>query len=218
MRSELDSFLGDSALPRHTFRFPHQVRESVKKYVASRVVAVDPRRFRQEPQYCSALAQSLTGIAYEGSDGFVRFDGTAIDDRGPNSAEFFSGADLAITAAISNKRDRIDKAILVQAKLGAVENLSASALEDLKEQVRKMKQLTPSPKVMEVIEIGTVRRPRILSGTNLLNDHDYVSEELGDYIVRRVLTTLDGNTRSEFVAAVQDSSLARLRVTASSAL
>jgi hypothetical protein len=205
-------------LPRHTFRFPHDVRESVKRYVASRVAAVDPRRFRQEPPYCSALAQSLTGIAYEGSEGFVRFDATSIDDRGRNSAESFSGADLAITAAISNSVDRIDKAILIQAKLGSVEEMNPTRLAELKDQVRKMKKLTPSPKVMEIIEIGKLREPRILSGTNLLNDHSYVSEAIGDYMVRRVLTTLDRNTKPGFVAAVQDSSLAQLRVTAFSSL
>jgi hypothetical protein len=205
-------------LPRHTFRFPHDVRESVKRYVASRVAAVDPRRFRQEPPYCSALALSLTGVAYEGSEGFVRFDATNIDDRGRDSAEFFSGADLAITATISNNMDQIDKAILIQAKLGRVGELTPTRLVDLKEQVRKMKRLTPSPKVMEIVEIGKLRQPRILSGTNLLDNHSYVSEAFGDYMVRRVLTTLDGNTKPGFVAAVQDSSLAQLRVTAYSSL
>lgn len=205
-------------MPRHTFRFPQEVREAVKRYVNARVGAVDPRRYRQEPQYYTALVMSLTGIAYEGTEGFVRFDGTAFDDRGFDSAESFGGADLAITATISNNRDRIEKAILVQAKLGRVEDLSPKGLEELKEQVRKMKKLTPSPKVMEIIEIGTLREPRMLSGTNVLNDHDYVSEDLADYIIRRVLTTLDGNTKPGFVDAVQDSSLAQLRVTARSAL
>lgn len=74
--------------------------------------------------------------------------------------------------------------------------------------------LTPSPKVMEIVQIGNLRQPRILSGTNLLNDHRYVSEGFGDYMVRRVITTLDGNTKPGFVAAVQDSSLAQLSVTA----
>lgn len=192
--------------------------KSVKRYVAAKIGGVDPRRFGQESQYCSAVALSLTGIAYEGNEGFVRFDGTAFDDRGPKSAESLFGADLAITAATSNNRDHIDKAILAQAKLGSIEELSPSDLEDLKEQVRKMKKATPSPKVMEIIEIGTLRQPRMLSGTNVLNDRDYVSEELGDYMVRRVLTTLDGNTKPGFVVAVQDSSLAKLRVTARSTL
>lgn len=205
-------------MPRHTFRFPNEVRESVKRYVAFRVAAVDPRRFKQEPPYCSAIALSLTGTAYEGNDGYVRFAATVISDRGKNSAESFSGADLAITAAISNNVDRIDKAILIQAKLGRVKELTPKSLADLKEQVRKMKRLTPSPKVMEIIEVGRMRQPRILSGTNLLSDRSYVSETLGDYIVRRVLTTLDGNTKRGFVAAVQESSLAQLRVTAYSAL
>lgn len=131
-------------MPRHTFRFPPDVRETVKRYVASRVAAVDPRRFRQEPPYCSALGQSLAGVAYEGSEGFVRFDATSIDDRGRDSAEFFSGADLAVTAAISNNVDRIDKAILIQAKLGRVDELTPTRLAELKEQDENANSISES--------------------------------------------------------------------------
>jgi hypothetical protein len=38
---------------------------------------------------------------------------------------------------------------------------------------------------------------------------------LPDYFVRRLLTTLDGDTRPRFVAAVQESRLKQLRVLAS---
>ncbi|HEV7472496.1 MAG TPA: hypothetical protein VGN90_00510 [Pyrinomonadaceae bacterium] len=81
-----------------------------------------------------------------------------------------------------------------------------------------MKKLTRSPKVMEIVEVGRIRQPRIISGTHVLVDHDYVSETFGDYMVRRVLTTLDGDTRPGFVDGVQDSSLSQLRVRAYSPL
>lgn len=205
-------------MPRHTFRFPEEVRNAVKQYVDSKVRGVDPRRFNQEPQYCVALVHSLIGTVYEGTAGFVQFETTSFDDRGPNSAEHLFGADFAVTATISNKRDRLRKAILVQAKLGTIEEMAPSDLADLKEQIQKMRKVTRSPKVLEIVEVGGARQPRVISGNHILNDREYASVALGDYIVRRVLTTLDGETRPRVVDAVQDSSLMQLRVKAYSSL
>jgi hypothetical protein len=205
-------------LPRHTFRFPEAVRRAVKEYVEARVKDVDPRRFKQEPHYCVALVHSLNGIAYEGTAGFIKFESTSFDDRGQGSAESVFGADFAITATISNKLDNIRKAILFQAKLGSIDALLPSDLTGLKEQVTKMRTVTRSPKVMEIVQVGVIRQPRVISGNHVLNDEGYTSVTLGDYMVRRVLTTLNGDTGQRFVNAVQDSLLTQLRVQAFSSL
>ena len=42
----------------------------------------------------------------------------------------------------------------------------------------------------------------------------YKSYELNDYFVRRILTTFDGDTRPDFVDAVQDSRLVKLELIA----
>lgn len=205
-------------MPRHSFRFSELVREQVKKYVFDKIIKTEPKRYNQESQYTVALIQNLEGIAYEGDEGFVSFRATAFDDRGQNSSESILGADFVITASISDNMTTIRKAILVQAKLGLIEDMSNSELEELEEQIELMKQFTRAPKVMETEDVGERRFPRIISGNKILGDLSYSSFSLEDYIVRRVLTTFDGDTRQPFVEAVQDSKIPELRIKAFSTL
>src|SRR6266513_5543528 len=109
-------------MPRHTFRFPREVVESIKQHVRQAIDAVEPSRHRQEANYTAALVNRLKGIAYKGEHGEVVFDSTVFDDRGRNSAEHRLGADHAITATISDGARTVRKAILVQAKLGSLES------------------------------------------------------------------------------------------------
>ena len=201
-------------MPRHHFRFPSRVRESIRQYVDNRVSEIDPSRFKQEPKYVSALIKSLEGIPYEDSDGYVRFRATDVDDRGKGSAESWSGIDFVLTVTIEDPVKTVEKVICVQAKLGEIETMPPSELDELLWQIEKMKNYTRSPKVMEIVESNGIREPFILSGNRVLEDEPYESVPLSDYIVRRVLTTLDGDTRPSFVSAVQDSSLPALEVTA----
>jgi hypothetical protein len=95
-----------------------------------------------------------------------------------------------------------------------VSGLGQRDLTDLYEQIDLMKQYTRSPQVMEIVEEDGVRIPRIVSGNRLFERQGYGSVELGDYLVRRVLPTLDGDTRGQFVEAVQDSQLTQLQMLA----
>ncbi|MCI0489271.1 MAG: hypothetical protein L0229_21980 [Blastocatellia bacterium] len=201
-------------LPRHTFSFPEEIRNAVKQYTKSRIERLDPRRYTQEPQYYVALIHDLEGVPYEGAYGFVRFEATAFNDRAPNSSESILGADFAITATISDGNLTVRKAILFQAKRGAIEKMIPSKIEGLKDDIKKMKRWTRSPKVMEILDENGTRQPRIISGNYLIADRKYTSLNLGDYFVRRVLTTFDGDTREFFVDEVQDSSLIKLRIRA----
>lgn len=199
-------------MPRHAFKFPTAVVEAVRQHVQGAIDGLDPARYAQEPNYTAALLGRLEGCAYHGPFGEVTFANTVFNDRGANSAEHRFGADYAITATISNGRVTVNKAILVQAKLGRIDSLSRSQQAALRDQINKMKKILPAPKVMEIPEANGRRFPAIVSGKRILDGEAYVPMPLADYFVRRVTTTLDGCTDPEVVARVKDSALQQLRV------
>jgi hypothetical protein len=173
---------------------------------------VSPERFQQEPAYTTALLSRLEGVAYEGADGSVVFKTTNVNSIGPGSAERWSGADFAITADVSRGEVRVTKAILAQAKLGEARELAVAERGRLVAQIQDMRRLTRSPKVLLVRELDGRREPLMASGALIAKYGEARTMSLPDYFVRRVLTTFDGDTRSEFVAGVQESSLKQLRV------
>jgi len=197
---------------RHAFSFPAHIRHAVRAHVQRAIEAVSPERFQQEPAYTAALLSRLEGVAYEGTDGSVVFRTTNVNSIGPGSAERWSGADFAITADISRGDLRVTKAILAQAKLGEPVDLAAAERGRLVAQIQDMKRLTRSPKVLLVRELDGLREPLMASGNAIAEGLDARPLTLPDYFVRRILTTLDGDTRPEFVAGVQEGSLQQLRV------
>lgn len=199
---------------RHSFRFPEHVREAVQEHVAEAIEGLSPDRYSQEVPYTAALAGRLEGTAYEGSDGFVVFESTIVDDRGRGAAESWAGADWVITARISDGKTTVSKAILIQSKRGRIEDLPPDELSRLRSQIKDMKRLTRSPKVMETVEYNGVRIPRIVSANRILDGQRYHGYELGAYMTRRVLPTHDGDTRPDFIRGVRDSSLTEIRVLA----
>ena len=201
-------------MPRHVFRFSPDVRNSVKQHVEKAIRSVDPSHYKQEAAYCVALAHALQGTAYDGPDGSVTFRSTAISDRGKGAAEKWSGADLAVTADVSDGKQVVQKAILIQAKRGALEKLPPREVTRLRGQIEDMATLTRSPKVMDIPLKDQYGDPGIYSGRLYLDDKAPSRYSLADYVVRRILTTLDGDTRPDFVQSVQDSDLTRLKVTA----
>ena len=162
----------------------------------------------------TALLARLEGTAYEGTDGSVVFRATNVDSIGRGSAERWSGADFALTADISRGDLRVIKAILAQAKLGDLEDLPAVERGRLVGQIQEMRHLTRSPKVLLVRELDGRREPLMASGQIIAEGGAAQRLSLPDYFVRRLLTTFDGDTRPEFVAGVQESSLQQLRVLA----
>ena len=192
------------------------LKKEVKAYIDEKIRNIDPNRYKQEPIYVTALLKELEGIAHESKKGIIKFRATVVDDRGTNSAEKLYGADFAITADISDTSQQVIKAIVVQAKRGAISDMSPSKKNDLKDTIRKMRSELKykNPKIMEIIETKPYREPRILSGFKVLTDESYKSETFSDYIINRVLTTLDGNTDLRFVRRVQDSSLSQLHTLA----
>jgi hypothetical protein len=201
-------------MPKHAFKFPAEVVAAVKQHISRAIEAVDPARYGQEANYTAALASQLEGVAYEGEHGAVEFRSTVFDDRAAGSAESRYGADFAITATISDGHTTIRKAILVQAKLGRLDEMNTADAEFLRSQLEKMKQLVDAPKAMEIPEHGGRRYPAMVSGNNILDGKPYTPMELPEYFTSRVITTLDGSTERKVVDRVQNSSLPRVDVTA----
>lgn len=201
-------------MPKHAFKFPRAVVEAVRSHVEDAIRRVPPERFRQEATYTAALANQLQGVAYNGEHGSVVFESTIVNDRGANSAESRYGADMAITATVTDGRAFVRKAILIQAKLGRIEELTPAQREKLEEQIHDMKQLVDAPKVMEIPAENDERHPAMISGNRILEGDNYVSTPLADYFVTRVTTTLDGTTDQSVVDVVQDSSLPRAHMVA----
>lgn len=201
-------------MPKHAFKFPPEVVQAIKRHVLNAVEAIEPSRYRQEPNYTAALVTKLQGVAYEGEHGSVEFHSTVFDDRGPRSAEHKFGADFAITATITVARTTVRKAILVQAKLGSLDELNNADTTFLKGQIRKMKQIVAAPKVMEIPEHAGHRYPAMISGNQVLADEPYIAAKLPEYFAARVMTTLDGCTDPKVVEAVQDSSLLSVDIVA----
>ena len=197
---------------RHAFRFPDHIKDAVRAHVRRAVMSVNPQRFRQEPAYTAALIHALEGDAYNERDGLVSLRSTNIDSIGPGAAEGWSGADFAITATIRDARRSIDKAILVQAKLDDLDDLTSAEHARLVGQVRDMRELTRSPKVMVVPLVNGIREPRMHSGNRIFEGARPRGQSLADYVVARITPTLDGDTRPKFVEAVQEGTLAKLRV------
>lgn len=167
---------------------------------------------RQEPQYVTSLMALLRGTVFKGHDRLLRFQTTAIDDRGFASAENKWGADFAVTALIANGGTQILKAALGQAKKGAIEVLNATEQAFLKDQIAKMRKATRDILVAQVpthdgglFSIREVQRSA---------DAKYIlkkAESLADYLVR-MCDCEHGDQNLEFVYAVQDSSLATLKI------
>ncbi len=197
---------------RHAFRFPENIRRALKKHIEEAISGTDMKSYHQEPAYIAALARSLEGIVYDGKNGHIEIKSTIVNAQGRGAAEKWSGADLAITASISEGSQGIRKAVLIQSKIGSIEDLSPSSTKMLKNQIKKMRNHTRSPKVMEIPVENGQRRPKIISGQRILGNEPYRSYELSDYFTNRILTTFDGDTRKDFVDAVQESQLTQLKL------
>jgi hypothetical protein len=197
---------------RHAFRFPNHIKDAVRAYVRRAVLSISAQRFRQEPAYTAALIHALEGDAYNERDGLVSLRSTNIDSIGPGAAEGWSGADFAITATIRDARRSIEKAILVQAKLDDLDDLTVAEHARLIGQVRDMRNLTRAPKVMVAPLVNGIREPRMHSGNRIVEGARPRGQSLADYVVARIIPTFDGDTRPKFVAAVQEGTLAKLRV------
>lgn len=200
---------------RKYYKWHPDVRDAVRGFVRKALGRVELNRYKQEPTLVVAMLSRLDGIAYEGKYGKVKFRPTIATDRARGSAESKWGADFALTTILEQNGRQSRKAILVQSKLGQINRLSRKEKDRLLDQISKMKTATSAPKVMEISKKHG-KLPVIYSGNKIFSGEKYSGFEFDGYIIRYVLTCIDGDIRPEFVSAVQDSSLSRLQVIARS--
>jgi len=201
-------------MSRHSFSYSKEFREMLRGRLVDVFNSLESQRFQQESQYTSAVLGKLHGIRLESRYGeLIELESTAFDDRGRNSAESRYGADFAITATVGNDQKIIRKAILVQVKNKPIDSLSKSQVKELKNQIKKMKTIVASPKV-----IGIRRNQNgygmfeVSSGNKILDDQSYSKVDFPSYFNQRVITTFDGTTDVSIVDALSDSSLQNLNI------
>lgn len=206
------------------------VRNAVRQYVAKAIERLDPARYYQEPAYVAALLARLDGVVYQGRYGRVEIRSTIVADRGPNSAEYRWGCDFAMVALLGDARERVEKAVLAQAKKASIPDLTGKERDDFLAQCKKMSNATNSTLALEVprsssdgvlireitLEERKIRRIIIDGKFPPLLTQIGRPQPLADYIVDRVLPCEHGDRNPDFVGKVNDSKLTHLAIMAES--
>ena len=202
------------------------VRRAMKRHVARAQGRLDPTRFAQEPAYVAALLARLDGVVYEGKAGRVEFFSTIVADRGPNSAESRFGADFAIAAHLSQPGSEVRKAVLGQAKKGALDQLRTEERQRFQLQVHRMAAVTSAIVGLEVPRAtGDQLIVRVVDVVSVPTDTAEVNlglmrigppRDLADYLTRGIMRCSHGDARDDFVGAVSSSDLSRLQIVATS--
>lgn len=169
--------------------------------------AINRSSFQQEPAYVAALMGRLTGMDIQ--VGAIRLQTTVVNDRGPGAAEKEFGPDFALI--LENKRSGVSKAILGQAKGGAIEDLSIA------DQTKFFNQCTRIAKYTDHF-IG-FEAPTIVNSPPMVREVNIgpplslkKAERLDDYLIGRFIACHHGDRRPQFAEAVKDSALLQLRV------
>ena len=201
------------------------VRNAVRRHVARAVSRLEPTRYSQEPAYVAALLARLDGVVYQGRYGRVEIQSTIVADHGPNPAEFVWGCDVALVAFLRDPHERVEKAVLAQAKKASIPELTGKERERFLGQCEKMNSATNSILGLEVprqlgddvlvreiiVEEPKVRR-LIIEGKRLPLPTTHIGgpQPLADYLVHRLLQCEQGDRNPDFVGNVADSKLSHL--------
>lgn len=172
--------------------------------INKRCQEIERSSFQQEPMYVAALMGKLTGMDIK--IGATRLKTTMVNDRGPGSAESKTGADFAII--LENYETNVFKAILGQAKGGAIKKLQPAQRKNFDDQCEKMKQYTNYYIALEAP-----------SGNQTPQVHEFNNNPpplaqimtLDKYLVDRFLACHHGDNRPDFTSAVKNSGLLQLQ-------
>jgi hypothetical protein len=211
----------------HPIPISRATKEGLSTAINGELRKVKISRQGTEPNYTAATIQVLDGFEYKGNDCIVTIQGVVVN---PYTTEHWSGADFTIHTTITQAGlSDVQKATLVQSKLGKVEHLSTTEIakllkemvgktnkelnstERLLKQIQDMRALTPHPKVLEVPR-NDEGMPRIVSAVGIIESRRLQHQTFGDWLATRVLPTFDGDTRREFTGAVLETSLKGLRI------
>src|SRR4051812_19044877 len=211
----------------HPIHFSPESKNGLSRAMNNQLQTVKISRQGNETNYTAAMIHELDDFEY-GDDGWsVRSEGVVVDHY---TTEPWAGADFTVLTTISQPGEAvIKKATLVQSKIGTVRPLEAEMLsrlrkrieakdnqkltpnERLVKQILDMRQLTPSPKILEISRTdGGI--PNVVSARGIFEDRRLQHQTFGDWIARRVLPTFDGDTRPGFTSAVLDTRLNKLLI------
>lgn len=112
-----------------------EIINSLKAHIKNAYESLNPKSFRQEPAYVSALMGRLVGGPWEDEYGnFIKISSTVVDDHGRNTAEKITGADFAIVFHRENSDEDLKKGVIGQAKKGELEQLTSKEINRLSDQ------------------------------------------------------------------------------------
>ncbi|MEM6914932.1 MAG: hypothetical protein AAF491_00095 [Verrucomicrobiota bacterium] len=184
----------------------------LENQLAKRIRELDFTKLGSEPNYNPALVIKLDGFSFEGENFYVSLAGSTMTSDNQYGSEPGSGADLAISADIRQGRDFKQKAVLVQSKRRQKLQREKER-KRLLEQIRKMKEITPHPKVLLIDEYRE-SIPTVQSGTTLLNGGIPRDFALHKWLARKFIRTFEGDTRKKVYAAAQNADLNKIWVKA----
>lgn len=213
----------------HPIPFTQATKDGLASAINFELQKVKISRQGTEPNYTAGAIQLLDGFEYKGNECIVTIQGVVVNQY---TTEHWSGADFTVHATIEQAGvPDVQKATLVQAKLGKVNRLSKTEVaevlkrievkvklgkklgptERLLNQIQDMRALTPYPKVLEVPnEDGEI--PTIISAVGVMESRRLQHQTFGAWIASRVLPTFDGDTRAQFTRTVLETDLNGLRV------
>lgn len=194
-----------------------KILDELRKVLREVIREVDVNRFNQEPTYVCALLSKLDGKKLFVNPEQVIIRSTIVSDRGANSAESKYGADFAVILEIYNDDGTIfKKAILGQAKKGAISSRSGDLPATLKKQVEKMSKYTDHILIMETPDdILLAPRVRMQNPKNPKLEKEIYALE--DYLLDYFIACTHGDLREDFVLSVCDSKLSNLKIMIGSA-
>lgn len=191
-----------------------EILKEVNTYVINALSRLDRQRYAQESAFVDAFLGRLDGkINFGKNNGLIDLQSTIVADRGPGAAEHKFGADFAILFKSSGGLQNIKKAIIAQAKNGAVEQLSSAEKARLTTQCKKMAEVTQHYFVLEApIKSYAIPTIRIGSSQNKLWSSAQVPFD--EYIVDNIISCKHGDRRDQFIHAVGESKLSTLKINA----
>ena len=189
---------------RRYYKWPEHVKLAVIKYIRDRTNTVTVRRFGQEHDYLSGILANLIGTVIDDGTYYISINTVRTSSSGPNSAESIYGADFSMIIEIHWEDDFVIKGIIGQSKKGYVTDLSKRDKQQLKNQLKKMRQLTSAPKIVELPTDNT-ETIYVLSGKQYLRDNPNIERlSLSSYFIRQILTCIEGDTNPEFIQKVSE--------------
>lgn len=186
----------------------------IHKYIANAASRLERARYAQESAYVDAFLGRLDGVIHlEESGAQIDLKATVLADRGRGAAESKFGADFALVFSSKGGAVEVDKAVIAQAKNGNLEDISKAEQKRLSGQCEKMGYITKQYFVLEAPTMdGAI--PSVRLGDHATRSWVAARMSFDEYLVDQVICCIHGDTRREFINAVNNSKLSTIKITA----